>query len=332
MFKKAPQTKTVFLSQEKTFLAPVKVYIYLAEKRKLQVGDKIAGRHGNKGIVSNILPRQDMPYVSDGTPLDIVLNPLGVPSRMNVGQIFECLLGLAGYYLNQNYKIQPFDEIYGSEASRSLVYSKLYEARIKTGQDWLFNPNFPGKTRLFDGRSGDCFEQPVTVGMAYILKLIHLVDDKIHARSTGPYSLVTQQPLRGRAKQGGQRVGEMEVWALEGFGAAYILQEILTVKSDDLHGRKLVMDCILKNRPMQFSLPESFKLLVCELRSLCLNMVVYKETVLTDEFPIIEQPRYSPTLKKKTTALNGADLAQRKSETTKTKLRTRLTEIDISTF
>ena len=144
--------------QKTSFSGPQKVHIYLAEKRKLQIGDKIAGRHGNKGIISNVLPRQDMPYLSDGTPLDIVLNPLGVPSRMNVGQIFECLLGMAGYYLKQNYKIQPFDEIYGCEASRSLVYSKLYEARIKTGQDWLFNPNHPGKTRLFDGRTGDCFK------------------------------------------------------------------------------------------------------------------------------------------------------------------------------
>jgi DNA-directed RNA polymerase subunit beta len=262
--------------QKTSFSGPQKVHIYLAEKRKLQIGDKIAGRHGNKGIISNVLPRQDMPYLSDGTPLDIVLNPLGVPSRMNVGQIFECLLGMAGYYLKQNYKIQPFDEIYGCEASRSLVYSKLYEARIKTGQDWLFNPNHPGKTRLFDGRTGDCFKQPVTVGVAYILKLIHLVDDKIHARSTGPYSLVTQQPLRGRSKQGGQRVGEMEVWALEGFGAAYILQEILTIKSDDLKGRNQVINSILNNKPVNFGLPESFKVLVRELQSLCLDIAIYR--------------------------------------------------------
>ena len=266
------------------FSGPKKVHIYLAEKRKLQIGDKIAGRHGNKGIISNILPRQDMPYLPDGTPLDIVLNPLGVPSRMNVGQIFECLLGMAGYYLKQNYKIQPFDEIYGCEASRSLVYSKLYEARIKTGQDWLFNPNFPGKTRLFDGRSGECFEQPVTVGVAYILKLVHLVDDKIHARSTGPYSLVTQQPLRGRSKQGGQRVGEMEVWALEGFGAAYILQEILTLKSDDLAGRNRVMVSIINDRDLYCWLPESFRVLVSELKSLCVDITIFK-------FKTIKSPR-----------------------------------------
>nr|YP_009367547.1 beta subunit of RNA polymerase [Pseudoneochloris marina]ARK14515.1 beta subunit of RNA polymerase [Pseudoneochloris marina] len=255
---------------------PTKVHIYLAEKRKIQVGDKIAGRHGNKGIVSNILPQQDMPYLPDGTPLDLVLNPLGVPSRMNVGQIFECLLGLAGYYLGQNYKIQPFDELYGCEASRSLVYSKLYEARLKTGQEWLFNPNYPGKTRLFDGRTGECFEQPVTVGRAYILKLVHLVDEKIHARSTGPYSLVTQQPLRGRSKHGGQRVGEMEVWALEGFGAAYVLQELLTIKSDDIQGRHQVMNSILNNDTMSFGTPESFKVLVRELQSLCLDISIYQ--------------------------------------------------------
>jgi hypothetical protein len=157
-----------------------RVYVYLAEKRKIQVGDKMAGRHGNKGIVSLILPRQDMPFLSNGTPIDMVLNPLGVPSRMNVGQIYECLLGLAAKYLGEHYKIFPFDEIYGPEASRSFVYSKLYEARKKTGNDWLFDPNSPGKTTLFDGRTGDTFDQSVTVGYAYMLKLVHLVDDKIH--------------------------------------------------------------------------------------------------------------------------------------------------------
>lgn len=263
------KTKGKKLSQNS---GPLKIHVYLAEKRMIQVGDKIAGRHGNKGIISNILPIQDMPYLPDGTPLDLVLNPLGVPSRMNVGQIFECLLGLAGSYLGQNYKIQPFDELYGCEASRSLVYSKLYEARIKTGQDWLFNPNSPGKIRLFDGRTGQCFKQPVTVGCSYILKLVHQVDEKIHARSTGPYSLVTQQPLRGRSKQGGQRVGEMEVWALEGFGAAYILQELLTIKSDAMHGREQVIHAILENKSMAIGTPESFKVLVRELQSVCLDI------------------------------------------------------------
>ena len=253
-----------------------KVHVYIAEKKKIQIGDKIAGRHGNKGIISTILPQQDMPYLPDGTPVDLILNPLGVPSRMNVGQIFECLLGLAGYYLGQHYKIQPFDEMYGYEASRSLVYSKLYEAKIKTGQNWLFNPNFPGKIRLFDGRTGQCFDQPVTVGYSYILKLIHLVDEKIHARSTGPYALVTQQPLRGRSNRGGQRVGEMEVWAFEGFGAAYILQELLTIKSDDIKGRDQVSKSILTNQPLTFGTPESFKVLLNELQALCLDISIYK--------------------------------------------------------
>ena len=255
---------------------PKRVNVYIAEKRDIQVGDKIAGRHGNKGIISNILPEQDMPYLPDGTPLDLVLNPLGVPSRMNVGQIFECLLGLAGSYLHQTYKIQPFDESHGCEASRSLVYSKLYEARIKTKQNWLFDPNFPGKVRLFDGRTGQCFEQPVTVGKAYILKLIHLVDEKIHARSVGPYALVTQQPLRGRSKRGGQRVGEMEVWALEGFGAAYILQELLTLKSDDVSGRSELTDKLLKqNEDIICGPPESFRVLLRELESLFVGSSVY---------------------------------------------------------
>uniref|UniRef100_UPI00262F9CB5 DNA-directed RNA polymerase subunit beta n=1 Tax=Acaryochloris sp. IP29b_bin.137 TaxID=2969217 RepID=UPI00262F9CB5 len=208
------------------------VRVYVAQKRKLQVGDKMAGRHGNKGIISRILPIEDMPYLADGTPVDLVLNPLGVPSRMNVGQVFECLLGWAGQNLNTRFKLTPFDEMHGEEASRSTVHGKLEEAQQKTGKDWLFDPDRPGKLQVFDGRTGEPFDQPVTVGKAYMLKLVHLVDDKIHARSTGPYSLVTQQPLGGKAQQGGQRFGEMEVWALEAFGAAYTLQELLTVKSD----------------------------------------------------------------------------------------------------
>ena len=258
-----------------TFEGPGRVHIYLAEKRKIQVGDKISGRHGNKGIVSKIIPRQDMPYLPNGTPIDMVLNPLGVPSRMNVGQVFEALLGLAGLYLNQSFKIPSFDETYGPEASRSIIYSKLYEARLKTGQKWLFDPNFPGKTRVFDGRTGQCFDQLVTVGQTYMLKLVHLVDDKIHARSTGPYSLVTQQPLGGRSKHGGQRLGEMEVWALEGFGAAYTLQELLTIKSDDIQGRHQVINAILTEAPITLGTPESFKVLIRELQSLCLDLDIY---------------------------------------------------------
>ena len=219
-----------------------RISVYVAHEKRIQVGDKLSGRHGNKGIISRLLSRSDMPYLPDGRPLDVVLNPLGVPSRMNVGQIFECLLGLAGAYLHQTYRLVPFDEVYGCEASRSLVYAKLYEARLRSRQDWLFDPNFPGKVRLFDGRTGRCFQQPITVGKAYILKLIHLVDEKIHSRTTGPYALITQQPLRGRVKQGGQRLGEMEVWALQGFGASYTLQEMMTFKSDDMYGRRQLME------------------------------------------------------------------------------------------
>ena len=249
------------------------VYVFLVQKRKVQVGDKIAGRHGNKGIISNILPRQDMPFLQNGVPVDMVLNPLGVPSRMNVGQIFECLLGLAAHTLEQNYKVLTFDEMHGDEVSRGFVYQQLYKARCATKQKWLFQPESPGKSILFDGRTGYPFDQPVTVGYPYILKLVHLVDDKIHARSTGPYSLVTQQPLGGRSKHGGQRLGEMEVWALEGFGAAYTLQELLTIKSDDMRGRNLAFMSIIRGNLLpKPGVPESFKVLVCELRGLCLDI------------------------------------------------------------
>jgi len=251
------------------------VYVYLVEKRRLQVGDKVAGRHGNKGIVSNILPRVDMPYVQSGKSLDMVLNPLGVPSRMNVGQIFECLLGLAADTLKQNFKVLPFDEMHGAEVSRGFVYHYLYKSRLLTQQKWLFKPNSPGKSIVFDGRTGLNFDQPVTIGYPYILKLVHLVDDKIHARSTGPYSLVTQQPLGGRSKKGGQRLGEMEVWALEGFGAAYILQELLTIKSDDMIGRNRAFMSMIRGTLLPKSgIPESFKVLASELRGLCLDMSI----------------------------------------------------------
>jgi DNA-directed RNA polymerase subunit beta len=252
------------------------IQIYLAEKRRLQVGDKMAGRHGNKGIISQILPIEDMPFLPDGKPLDMVLNPLGVPSRMNVGQIYECLLGLAGKYLGQHFKIFPFDEMYGAEASRSFVFSKLYDARLKTGKQWLFNQKSPGKIRLYDGRTGETFDQSITVGYAYMLRLVHMVDDKIHARSTGPYSLVTQQPLRGRSKQGGQRLGEMEVWALEGYGAAFTLLEMLTIKSDDMNGRMTLWSNLILNKEISIGTPESFKVLICELQALCLDIGLFK--------------------------------------------------------
>ena len=253
------------------------IRIYVAQKRKIQVGDKMAGRHGNKGIISKILPKQDMPFLPNGCPVDIILNPLGVPSRMNVGQLFECLLGLAGEHLNKRFKIMPFDEMYGQEASRALINHKLKQASLATDNQWLFNKLYPGKVMLSDGRTGEFFDNPITVGKAYILKLVHLVDDKIHARSTGPYSLVTQQPLGGRAQHGGQRLGEMEVWALEAFGAAYTLQELLTVKSDDMQGRNEALNAIVKGKPIpKPGTPESFKVLMRELQSLGLDIGVHK--------------------------------------------------------
>ncbi len=253
------------------------VRVYVAQKRKIQVGDKMAGRHGNKGIISRILPIEDMPYLPDGKPVDIVLNPLGVPSRMNVGQVFECLLGWAGENLGLRFKLTPFDEMYGEESSRTIVHGKLKEARDQTGKDWLFDPENPGKILVYDGRTGEPFDRPVTIGVAYMLKLVHLVDDKIHARSTGPYSLVTQQPLGGKAQQGGQRFGEMEVWALEAFGAAYTLQELLTVKSDDMQGRNEALNAIVKGKAIpRPGTPESFKVLMRELQSLGLDIAVHK--------------------------------------------------------
>jgi DNA-directed RNA polymerase subunit beta len=282
------------------------IKVYIAQTRKIQIGDKMAGRHGNKGIVSKILPRQDMPFLPDGTPIDMILNPLGVPSRMNVGQIFECLLGLAADQLNARFKIIPFDEMHGPEASRALVNKKLKQASVTN--EWLFSTAHPGKVILVDGRTGQLFDNPVTVGKAYMLKLVHLVDDKIHARSTGPYSLVTQQPLGGRAQQGGQRLGEMEVWALEAFGAAYTLQELLTIKSDDMQGRNETLNSIVKGRPIpRPGTPESFKVLMRELQSLCLDIAAYKlydnesftdrEINLMEEFHIINDVGIDGTMR-----------------------------------
>jgi DNA-directed RNA polymerase subunit beta len=259
------------------------VRVYVAQKRKIQVGDKMAGRHGNKGIISRILPAEDMPYLADGSPVDIVLNPLGVPSRMNVGQVFECLLGWAGHNLGVRFKMTPFDEMYGEETSRRLVHGKLQEARDETGRDWVYNPDNAGKIMVYDGRTGEPFDCAITVGVAYMLKLVHLVDDKIHARSTGPYSLVTQQPLGGKAQQGGQRFGEMEVWALEAFGAAYTLQELLTVKSDDMQGRNEALNAIVKGKAIpRPGTPESFKVLMRELQSLGLDIAVHKVETQAD--------------------------------------------------
>ena len=236
------------------------VRCYIAQKRKLSVGDKMAGRHGNKGVVSRILSQEDMPFLPDGTPLDIVLNPLGVPSRMNIGQVLEVHLGFAAKHLGYKVETPVFDGAHEEDIREALKQAGLRE---------------DGKTILYDGRTGRQFDNPVTVGVMYYLKLFHLVDDKIHARSTGPYSLVTQQPLGGKAQFGGQRFGEMEVWALEAYGAAYTLQEILTVKSDDVVGRVKTYEAIVKgNNVPKPGIPESFKVLVKELQSLCLDVSV----------------------------------------------------------
>ena len=239
------------------------VRVYVAQKRKISVGDKMAGRHGNKGVVSRVLPEEDMPFLPDGTPLDIVLNPLGVPSRMNIGQVLEVHLGYAAKALNWKVATPIFDGANEKDIRDTLKLAGLRE---------------DGKTVLYDGRTGEPFDNLVTVGYPYFLKLHHLVDDKIHARSTGPYSMVTQQPLGGKAQFGGQRFGEMEVWALEAYGAAYTLQEILTVKSDDITGRVKTYEAIVKgNNIPEPGVPESFKVLVKELQSLCLDIRVLDE-------------------------------------------------------
>jgi len=238
------------------------VKVYVSMKRKIQVGDKMAGRHGNKGVVSRVLPEEDMPCLPDGTPVEIVLNPLGVPSRMNVGQILETHLGWAAKALGIKVASPVFDG-----ASETEIKELLKKANLPTS----------GQTMLMDGRTGEMFGSPVTVGYMYVLKLHHLVDDKIHARSIGPYSLVTQQPLGGKAQFGGQRLGEMEVWALQAYGAASTLQEFLTVKSDDVPGRSRMYEAIVKGEPfLEPGLPESFNVLVKELQSLGLDVELVK--------------------------------------------------------
>jgi len=238
------------------------VKVYVAMKRKLSVGDKMAGRHGNKGVIARILPEEDMPYLPDGRPVEIVLNPLGVPSRMNVGQILETHLGWAAQALGMWFATPVFDGATEAEIKEALAKANLPKT---------------GKTRLYDGMTGSPFEQEVTVGYIYMLKLSHLVDDKIHARSIGPYSLITQQPLGGKAQFGGQRFGEMEVWALEAYGAAHILQELLTAKSDDVYGRTKIYEAIVKGEAaMEPGVPESFNVLIRELQSLCLDVELMK--------------------------------------------------------
>ena len=232
--------------------------VYIAKKRKIGVGDKMAGRHGNKGIVSRIVRQEDMPFLADGTPVDICLNPLGVPSRMNLGQIFETVLGWAGRELGEKFATPIFDG-----------------ATLDDLNEWTDKAGLPryGKTYLYDGNTGERFDQPATVGVIYMLKLGHMVEDKMHARSIGPYSLITQQPLGGKAQFGGQRFGEMEVWALEAFGASHVLQEILTIKSDDVNGRSKAYEAIVKGDPMPTpGIPESLNVLLHELRGLGLSI------------------------------------------------------------
>ncbi len=236
------------------------VRVYVATKKKLSVGDKLAGRHGNKGVVSRIMPEEEMPFQPDGTPVDIVLNPLGVPSRMNLGQVFETHLGAACKLLGMYAATPVFDGIKEEQINQYLIDAALPE---------------DGKSVLFDGRTGEPFEQRVVVGQIYMMKLHHLVTDKIHARAVGPYSLVTQQPLGGKAQFGGQRFGEMEVWALEAYGAAYALQELLTVKSDDVSGRTRIYESIVKGEnTLEAGMPESFSVLMNELRGLCLDVKI----------------------------------------------------------
>jgi DNA-directed RNA polymerase subunit beta len=238
------------------------VKVYLATKRQLSVGDKMAGRHGNKGVIAKIVPVEDMPFLEDGTTVDVLLNPLGVPSRMNVGQILETHLGWAGAKLGFQAITPVFDGATEGQINQCLADAKL--------------PRH-GKSQLYDGRTGEAFEQETTVGYIYMLKLHHLVDEKVHARSTGPYSLITQQPLGGKARFGGQRFGEMEVWALEAYGASYILQELLTVKSDDVEGRTKIYESMVKGEnTLEAGTPASFDVLTNEIRGLGLNMQLAK--------------------------------------------------------
>jgi DNA-directed RNA polymerase subunit beta len=300
------------------------VKVYIAMKRKLSVGDKMAGRHGNKGVIARILPEEDMPYLPNGTPVEIVLNPLGVPSRMNVGQILETHLGWAAHQLGERIaemvemnrsanevRAQVTESFADTATLRQLlelddemllrvakgmkrgiwfgtaVFDGAKESEMKA---LLKSAELPssGKTPLFDGMTGEEFEQPATVGYIYMLKLSHLVDDKIHARSIGPYSLITQQPLGGKAQFGGQRFGEMEVWALEAYGAAYILQELLTAKSDDVYGRTKIYEAIVKGEAaIEPGVPESFNVLIRELQSLCLDVELIKQPEKRNPAPAI---------------------------------------------
>ncbi|HEU5001211.1 MAG TPA: DNA-directed RNA polymerase subunit beta [Actinomycetota bacterium] len=289
------------------------VRVYVAQKRKIQEGDKLAGRHGNKGVISKVLPEEDMPFMANGTPVDIILNPLGVPSRMNLGQVLESHLGWAAKYgwESERFKDHPADPD-GTTWVSTPVFDGAREEDIMaalkaanlTGRAQVLNED--GKAQLYDGRSGEPYDHPITVGYLYILKLLHLVDDKIHARSTGPYSMITQQPLGGKAQFGGQRFGEMEVWALEAYGAAYALQELLTIKSDDVLGRVKVYEAIVKGENIpEPGIPESFKVLIKEMQSLCLNVEVLSAEGKEIEMKEIDEDVY------RTAEELGIDLSRR---------------------
>jgi DNA-directed RNA polymerase subunit beta len=280
------------------------VKIYVAQLRKITVGDKMAGRHGNKGVVSRILPEEDMPFLSDGTPVDVALNPLGVPSRMNLGQVLETIMGFVGYMGLKE------------EGGRFLVQTPVFEGAKETDIleriELLRAERYPelqkdGRIVLYDGRTGEPMEHFVTVGCMYMLKLIHLVDDKIHARSIGPYSLITQQPLGGKAQFGGQRFGEMEVWALEGYGAAHILQEMLTVKSDDIRGRLKTYERIVKGQNLsEPGVPESFRVLVKELQGLGLDVEIAYDDGSVGEL-VLEEEDYAGTRLGRASSYGGED-------------------------
>jgi len=306
------------------------VRVYVAQRRKISEGDKLAGRHGNKGVIAKILPIEDMPYLADGTPIDIILNPLGVPSRMNVGQVLEAHLGYAARHGWEGEAAAPkngrktspvtqpalwvsspvfdgahWDEEGGAGQSPEGTIEDLFKHMHTDGADGQRLVGLDGKAELYDGRTGEPYDKAVTVGWIYILKLAHLVDDKIHARSTGPYSMITQQPLGGKAQFGGQRFGEMEVWALEAYGAAYALQEILTIKSDDVLGRVKVYEAIVKGENIpEPGIPESFKVLIKEMQALCLNVRVVNEAGQEVEIRELDEDAF------RTTESLGIDLSR----------------------
>ncbi|PSO43682.1 DNA-directed RNA polymerase subunit beta, partial [Candidatus Saccharibacteria bacterium QS_8_54_8] len=251
------------------------VHVYVAQTRKIAVGDKLGARHGNKGVIARVLPQEDMPFMEDGTPMDILLNPLGVAQRMNIGQIFETHLGWAASALGYNVAVPPFEKVSTDHIKQELEKAGLPE---------------DGKTQLYDGRTGESFKEPTTGGYIYVNKLKHMIDDKIHARSTGPYTMVTQQPLGGKAQNGGQRFGEMEVWALEAYGVAHTLQEMLTIKSDDVIGRSKAYESIIKSDDIHGPrLPESFNVLVKELQSLNLDVDLIKSEEVVGAEEVLEE-------------------------------------------